>query len=161
MDYSIEISFDIRKHKNVTTMKNNMLDLAHEYGGGYIYIMHDIAGKGRHNIYRNHCIISVTFTEDNIENCVKFIKQIKKTRSYKIECIYKSSGNSRLLYASTVYLKTINKEQSETYTTQKSTNHYTYNEYLLISELFAKSLLKDILDVASKSWKLPYPIIYI
>ena len=157
MEYSIEISFNIEKQKNVTYMKAKLTDIAKAYSGYNIYAIHDIQGTRHGNVDRNHCIISVTFCDNNIKNCVKFIKQIKKLRNYTIESIYKSSGTYKLLYASSVYLKSLSKEQSVEYTKEKSTKTYTHNEYLLLNELFSQSLLKDILDIASKSWSMPYP----
>ena len=152
MEYTLEISFDISKYTNVTNMKNNIITLASNYNSTQVYSMYDMECKGRHNIYRNHCILIVTFTEEDIINCVKFIKQIKKYKSYTIECIYKSSGSYRLIYATLSYLKTLNKDQSNTYIASKSTTYYTYNEYLLLNELFSKSLLSDILNIAGNRW---------
>jgi hypothetical protein len=129
MGYIIEISFDIIKHSNVSEMESQIIGYAIDLNCESHYCFYEME-KGK----RNHQIVSVIFNENEIFNCAKFIKTIKKMKGlYHIECIYEDDMNCKLIYASKYYLKNIDKEKVVVYNKFKRERSYSDNETIILS----------------------------
>ena len=106
MGYNVEISID------VTNISELIESLAREHNCSQYYYMYEM---DKHK--KNHCIIAVTFEENEIFNCAKFIKYLK-TR-YKgiiyLDCIYEDNIGCKLIYASPCYLKQVEKDKVQKY----------------------------------------------
>ena len=74
MGYTIEISFDINKHSNVSMLKQQITSLALDFNCDHYYYFYEMEGQVR--IPTNHCIIAVHFLEENLFSCADFICSI-------------------------------------------------------------------------------------
>ena len=97
MGYSIELSFDLSKHKNYSAIKNFIHDEAEKYGAESFYDFFEIEGSKR--IDRNRSVFSVYFEE--AENCLKFSKVVNRTKFLDIEIIYDDCH--KIIFASSYY----------------------------------------------------------
>jgi len=134
MGYTIEISFNILKKANVIGINYDMISLAKNYGcENYYYV--DLENKNKS--YRKLYVIAFYFEQDNISNFIEFIKNVKKTKSNKIDCIYDDNILCKMIYASGYYLKKIDKVLAIKYkqlSNYKSVE-YTGNDLLIFNEM--------------------------
>ena len=84
MSYRIEISFDLRKTKNILEMKKKIRDLALKNKKEICFFSHELMGHGR-TINRNHVVGTLYFLEQS--NIIGFIKNIKKISGIYIESV--------------------------------------------------------------------------
>jgi len=132
MGYSIEISVNMLKETKFSEIENTIHSVARSYKCDNIYTLTEEDGTLK--IPRYHCIYVVNFLDDNIDNLIKFIKFIKTYKSTHIECVY-NNDFYKLLYASSYYLKNINKELSNTYKQFIKDNQFTPMENKLLKQL--------------------------
>lgn len=112
MGYTIEISFDIRKHKSFSRFKEQIILLAEAKNCNSYYILHEM--EGGTSLDRSHCVISITFCES--VNCIEFIKFIKPIKKLYIECIYSNNSRFKIIYVSSYYFnKKMSKEGKQVY----------------------------------------------
>lgn len=116
MSFRIEISFDIRKTKNVTEMKELIKNLSIKYNADMCFFDHEIMGHGR-TINRNHAIAIAYFSEQ--DKIINFIKTIKKINGIYIECVGMDDGLFILIYASKKYLNFMDKFKAKEYISDK------------------------------------------
>lgn len=109
MGYAIELSFDTRKIKNMLEEQKTIYREAFEFGCETQYHMHEIEGYGRKTT-RSDYIHVVLF--DKFDNLLDYIRYIRKERRLCIECIYKDDTNCQLLYASSKFIKRMDKQTS-------------------------------------------------
>ena len=102
MGYNIEISFNILKHCNVTELQNNIINLANECLCNSYYHNYEYDNSIKH--VRLHSITIVNFDNSEINNFIKFLKNIKSIKGLYIETIY-DEDSSIILYASKYYRK--------------------------------------------------------
>jgi hypothetical protein len=102
MGYNIEISFNILKHSNVTELQNNIINLANECLCNSYYNNYEYDNNVKH--IRLHSITIVNFDNSEINNFIKFLKNIKSIKGLYIESIY-HDDSSIILYASKYYNK--------------------------------------------------------
>lgn len=135
MGYNIEVSIDIVKNGNFSTIKREIADNAIDYECDHYYYLYDIEGGTKHK--RNHCIIIINFTDENIFYCAEFIKFIKKQKEWTVhvECIYEDDIQCKLIYASSCYQKKMNKEGVIKYNKFKRERSHSDNEKILLNEV--------------------------
>lgn len=133
MGYTIEISFDILKHKDVSSLKERITGLALDLDCDHYYYFYET--EHFIQIPRNHCIIAVQFLENNLFQCADFIKKIKKIQNVHIECIYEDDILCKLIYASRYYLQNVDKRTVVVYNKFKRERSYSDNESLLLQPL--------------------------
>ena len=132
MGYNIEISVNMLKNTNFSEIEMTIKSIAEFYNCDNIYSFTEEDGTIK--IPRYHSIYVVNFLDDNFDNLINFLKFIKKHKSSYIECVYKNDM-FKLLYASSLYLKSIDKELSKKYKQFIKDKHFTPNENKLLSEL--------------------------
>jgi len=118
MGYNIELSINLMKWGNFSELENMVLILADKYGCDNIYEFSE--EEGRTKIPRCHHMMVVTFSKNNFDNLLEFIKQMKKIKQIHIECVYYDETNSKLIYASAYYLKNIDKDVAIKYKRERS-----------------------------------------
>lgn len=133
MGYTIEISFSILKHPNVSEFKRQISSLALDYGCDHYYYMFEMEGETK--IPRHHCIISIHFLDDEIFNCAAFIKEAKRVKDIHIECIYDDEIMCKLIYASRYYLQNIDKGNVIIYNEFKRERKFSENENIILNGL--------------------------
>jgi hypothetical protein len=136
MGYTIELSFDLVLHPNMSEKKKGIADLALDYNCDHYYYLYDM--EANHKFPRNHCIIAVHFLDDDIFHCAEFLKKMrkmKKTEQLHIECIYEDDIACKLIYASIHYLKNIDRQSVRKYNKFKRERSYSDNESVLLNEM--------------------------
>lgn len=116
MTYRIEISFDLRKTKNITEMKKNIRNIAIKNENDICFFEHEFGGRGR-TINRNHVIAIIYFPEQ--QNLLNFIKNIKKVSGIYIESVGIDDCKFELIYASKKYLNFMDKFKAKDYVNDK------------------------------------------
>jgi hypothetical protein len=111
MGYNIEISFNILKHSNVTELQNNIVNLANECLCSSYYHNYECENYVKH--IRTHSVTTLNFDSSELNNLIKFLKNIKHTKGLYIENIY-DEDSSVIVYASRYYInKMITKEYNK------------------------------------------------
>ena len=131
MGYSVEISLNILKQQNITSLKEVLIEKAMNYNCEKNYWFHELEENGKKK-YRNHLIGCFSFDYNNIVNAESFINYIKNLNGVFLECIYEDDIKYKLLYVSSYYLKRMNKEYAKIYKINKRENKYSDEENFLI-----------------------------
>ena len=132
MGYNIEISVNLLKVTKFSEIENTIHCVAKSYNCNNIYSITEDDGTKKIPIYQ--CIYVINFLDEHFENLIKFLKFIKQYKSSYIECIY-DNDIYKLLYASSFYLKSIDKELSKKYKQFITDKKFTPNERKLLNEL--------------------------
>ena len=101
MGYNIELSFNILKNSSITELLNDIKLLAENCGCSDFY--DDYEFENKFQFERRHCIISVDFSQEKINNMIEFLISVKKFEGVFIELIYDLFKN-KVLYASQYYI---------------------------------------------------------
>jgi len=136
MGYNIDLSINLIKQSNYTKLEAEMIDIAQYYNCESFY--HITETDETSKIPRCHSITNITFPDEEFNNFLKFIENIRKKREWYIECIYQGENAVKLIYASSYYLKTINKDKAEQYNTYKRERSYSEDEKMLIDKCQCK-----------------------
>ena len=107
MGLTIEVSFNVCKNSNVTSIKQLLSDLSEKHNSINSYFIHEIEGRST-IIDRHDCINIIEFDQIDINNAINYIKDINKLNYIKIECIYQDKGVVNIIYASKKYLLNAN-----------------------------------------------------
>lgn len=99
MTYTIELSYNINKYGN--EIKNTIIENAEYYQCKNHNCLYEF--EGHKQTKRSHCIISIIFSDDNINKMIEFIKMIKRNKNIYIELIF--NDNNKIIYASSYYKK--------------------------------------------------------
>jgi len=113
MTYQLELSVNLNKVTNLSEIKSLLINKAEECKVEDYYTMFEYFGKNRH-IYRNHCILTFLFTE-NDELLAEFINYSKKIKNISIESVGLDKGLFKLMYASKKYLNMMEKQFVDNY----------------------------------------------
>jgi len=132
MGYNIEVSVNMLKETKFSEVEKTIKDMAEFYSCDNIYSLTEEDGTKK--IPRYHCVYVINFTDDNFENLIKFLKSIKKSKLSYIECVY-DNDIYKLLYASSFYLKSVDKELSKKYKNFIKDKNFTPIENKLLREL--------------------------
>ena len=98
MGLTIELSFDICKNANVTSIKRLLSTLAEKHNSETNYFIHEIEGHST-IIDRNDCVNIVEFEITDKINIINYIKDIIRIRFIKIDCIYQEDGRINIIYS--------------------------------------------------------------
>ena len=136
MGYTIELSFNIWKNANVSTLKSQIETFAWNHKCDDCYFIFEMDEK--HPRERNHCIVVIEFDEEQIKNIVQFVNDIinNKTEFY-IESIHRNETLSKntIIHASPHYLTLMNYESKKKYKEMRKKRDYTTNDYLILRKL--------------------------
>ena len=97
MGYIIEISNDVRKPSKLIKNLQERREMAEDHMCEMQYFMHEIEGKKR-TIIRSDSIQVVMFGSEQFENLLNFIVNIRKTKSFYIECVYRDDNSCAICY---------------------------------------------------------------
>lgn len=138
MGYSIELSFNLKKHTTHSITIETLRNLAHDNNCECFYVNYEFIGHKR-KLYRQHCILTIHF-EENEDNVCKFIRQIKNLpgKVIYIESLSYDDIIFKLIYVSKTYLNTMEKEQAKQYLSNKKKGIlYKYNSNM-VKEILKK-----------------------
>ena len=118
MKYTIELSFVTTKNPFSQT-KTHLEQIANLCNSSISYNMHEISHE-RGNINYN-CISSVSFnTREDIE---LFLNKIKPLKKIHVDCIFQDDESYKLLFASKLYQKQMNKAELKRYMAEQKLNY--------------------------------------
>lgn len=127
MGYAIEMSRRINNTNMVANCNNfdeYIRKLAHNSDS--YYRMNEYNENSSQKYKKNIELISVyvvIFSENNYDNFLKFIKEIKKEKNIYIECIYQDDVTCDIIYASSKYLKKNDKDFVKLYKQNKNNSN--------------------------------------
>tara|TARA_B100000795_G_scaffold254823_2_gene226007 strand:+ start:492 stop:902 length:411 start_codon:yes stop_codon:yes gene_type:complete len=133
MVFIIEVSLDTKKIKNTQYLKDLLIKKALKNKCEIYFFNYEFMGKNR-NSYRHHFILTFVF-EENEELVANFIRFVKKQRNVKFESIVYENCNYELMYASTTYLKLMDKDMSKDYIKKRKANTLFKNDSVIIKAL--------------------------
>lgn len=140
MGYNIELSFDLTKCGNVTEVKTTIAGFANECGCESYYEDYEMSGNTKNE--RHHCVMVITFPEDQLFNCSKFVKKIKNIQGVRFECVYDdATPRHRMVYASTNYLKSLHKDTATAFKSNRQARERSFSEgeVILMNEISHKN----------------------
>jgi hypothetical protein len=133
MSYLFELSFNIKKNKNINEIIDYVETVSYENYCERVFINYELMGKNR-TIYKNNCIITISFEENN-KNIYKFIKTINNNKNLKFEIIYYDNITINLIYISNTYLKTMEKQKVEEFLNKKNKKLFNKDELKILNAL--------------------------
>ena len=136
MTYQMEISVNLNKVTNLSEIKSLLINKAEECKVEDYYTMFEHFGKNRH-IYRNHCILTFLFTE-NDELLAEFINYSKKIKNISIESVGLDKGLFKLMYASKKYLNMMEREYVEKYINLRKQNKLYKQDSIIFKAILKK-----------------------
>jgi len=132
MGYNIEVSFNILRNNNLTELQEYIVSVAKTCECNFFYSDYEIEKKL--NIQRNHMVVTVNFDDKNMEQIIKFLNKIKKTKGIYIESIFNEETNG-MIYASQYYLTVMDKYIAQTYKITRRERSYSEDETLILNEM--------------------------
>ena len=130
MGYNIEVSFNIYKNGSVTQLLEKVRILSEECLCENFYEDYEFENKVKYE--RRHCVMTISFSQENIDNIVIFLKKIKKYKGLYVELIY-DEDNSSILYASQYYItQKMNKLSAKTFKLKRLERSYSSDENLIL-----------------------------
>jgi hypothetical protein len=131
MGYNIEVSFDILKNSSVTELQNMVRNFAEECGCETFY--QDYEYDHYTQFTRNHCVMSVEFSQTNISNFLQFLKFIKHKEGLFLELIYDDIAHL-IVYASPYYItQKMNKSTSKIFIKERRERSYSDDENMILN----------------------------
>ena len=127
MGYAIEMSRRINNTNMVANCNNfdeYIRKLAHNSDS--YYRMNEYNENSSQKYKKKIELISVyvvIFSENNYDDFLKFIKEIKKEKNIYIECIYQDDVTCDIIYASSKYLKKNDKDFVKLYKQNKNNSN--------------------------------------
>ena len=137
MSYNIDLSFDIRKRGNVTETKRIFTKEAEKYGCEMSFFDFEFSGHNR-TLKRSHYIMTFIFCEDD-KQVAKFIRFCKKVNNINIESIFFSNLQWKIMYASKIYLNSMEKYAAKKYIKDRKDGLLYKKDSLIMKELYAKN----------------------
>lgn len=137
MGYNIEISFDVLKNGGVTELLNDITSYAKECFCDYFY--DDFEYDNNTMIKRNHCVVTINFSQTKLNNMVEFLINIRKKRGVYIELIYDETNN-KIVYASQYFItQKMDKGLAKEFVLHKRKKNYTNDESNILYAISKKS----------------------
>jgi hypothetical protein len=131
MGYNIEVSFDIIKNSSVTELQKIVKNYAEECGCESIY--EDYEYETHTQFKRNHCIITIIFSDTNIEYLLLFLKFVRRIEGLFLELIY-DDISKLVLYASQYYIsQKMNKTISKIFKQERRERSYSDDENMILN----------------------------
>jgi hypothetical protein len=132
MGYNIEVSFDILKNSsNASELQKTVKNYAEECGCESFY--EDYEYEIHSQFKRNHCILTITFSQTNVEYLLLFLKFIKRREGLFLELIYDDISSS-ILYASQYYVtQKMNKSHSKIFKQERRERSYSDDENMILN----------------------------
>lgn len=133
MGYNIEVSFNVLKNGSVTKLLDEVKEYAEECFCEDFYEDYEFENKVQ--FQRRHCLISVRFPEEKLNNMIEFLNIIRKNSGIYIELIYNEYEDS-ILYASQYFItQKMDKYVAKDYKLQKRNRSYSDDENMILNAI--------------------------
>ena len=132
MGYNIEVSFNALKH-NISETQDLVISIAVENGCETYYSGYEFEKNIRYN--RNHCVVTIIFQDNSIDEVVKFLKKIKIIKGIYIESICDNDTNN-ILFASSLYVSQwMDKHIAKIYKMNKRERSYSEDDIKILNTI--------------------------
>ena len=140
MGYEIEMSFDLRKQKNISSLLDATIELAENNNCERHFKFTECEGKVRKR--RQSYVLVFCFDEERFNEMTNFLKEVIKRYKQKI-CIESISEieKQNLIYASPYYMELMEKEQKEQkdeYKHRRQTRSFSETDYFILRDILKK-----------------------
>lgn len=133
MGYNIEVSFNIRKVSSVTELQESVKNLADKCGCCYYYEDYEFETHSQFN--RNHCLITINFSQTAILSLLEFLKFIRSKNELYLETIYDEKTNT-FLYASQYYItQKMDKGCAKIFIKERRKRSYSEDENMILNTI--------------------------
>jgi hypothetical protein len=133
MGYNIEVTFNVIKNSSVTELLSMIRDYAEDCLCDDFYEDYEFENKTQ--IQRRHCIISINFSQEKINNMIDFLNNIKKREGLYIESIYDETNHS-ILYASQYFItQKMDKYKAKEFVIEKRKRSYSDDETMILNAI--------------------------
>lgn len=137
MGYNIEVSFNVLKNGSVTQLLNKVRDLAEDCLCEDFYEDYEFENKTQ--FQRRHCIMSVIFSHEKLNNMIEFLNNMKRKDGLYVELIYDDYNHS-ILYASQYFLtQKMDKYAAKEFKTEKRKRSYSDDESMILSAVSTRA----------------------
>jgi hypothetical protein len=137
MGYNIEVSFNVLKNGSVTQLLNKVRDLAEDCLCEDFYEDYEFENKTQ--FQRRHCIMSVIFSHEKLNNMLEFLNNMKRKEGLHVELIYDDRAHS-ILYASQYFLtQKMDKYAAKEFKIEKRKRSYSDDENMILSAVSSKA----------------------
>ena len=136
MVYQIDVAINLNKISNLSEIKLKLLEKANECKLEKYFLQFEHIGKNR-QIFRNHCIITFFFIE-NDELLSDFIRFTKKIKNINIELVGLDDTKFKIIYASKKYLNIMEKEHASNYLELKRNNKLYKQDSIIFKTILKK-----------------------
>ena len=131
MGYNIEVSFNVLKNGSVTKLLQEVKEYAEECFCEDFYEDYEFENKVQ--FQRRHCLISVRFPEEKLNNMIEFLNIMRKNNGIYIELIYNEDSHS-ILYASQYFItQKMDKYAAKDFKIQKRKRSYSDDENMILN----------------------------
>lgn len=128
MGYNIELSFNILKN---SSLKDSIKFIANECNCDSFY--EDYEYEPNAQFKRNHCIMSINFSQNNMNSLLQFLRFIKCRDGLYLELIY-DEETSVILYASQYYItQKMNKSIGKVFKKERKERSYSDDENMILN----------------------------
>ena len=130
MGYNIELSFNILKN---SSLKDSVKFIAKECNCDSFYEDYEYETKAQFK--RNHCIMSINFSQNNMNYLLQFLRFIRGRVGLYLELIY-DEETSIILYASQYYItQKMNKSNGKTFKIERRERSYSDDENMILNTI--------------------------
>jgi len=130
MGYNIEVSFNVLKNGSVTKLLEEVKECAEECFCEDFY--EDYEFENKRQFQRRHCLISIRFPQEKLNNMIEFLNRIKKNIGIYVELIYDENSHS-ILYASQYFItQKMDKYVAKDFKRQKRNRSYSDDENMIL-----------------------------
>ena len=137
MGYNIEVSFNVLKNGSVTQLLNKVRDLAEDCLCEDFYEDYEFENKTQ--FQRRHCIMSVIFSHEKLNNMIEFLNNMKRKEGLRVELIYDDCAHS-ILYASQYFLtQKMDKYAAKEFKKEKRKRNYSDYENMILFAVSSKA----------------------
>ena len=117
MSIAVDVSFDMNKVGNVFITQDSIVDEARRHECVTYYDDFDMDYESKHG--RSHCIMTIIFHANQMDQCSKFISIMKSWKNIHVECVYEENKSYNIRYASTSYMRSMEKIYGKEYRSKK------------------------------------------
>lgn len=130
MGYNIEVSFNVLKNGSVTKLLEEVREFAEECFCEDFYEDYEFENKVQ--FQRRHCLISIRFPQEKLNNMIEFLNRVRKNSGIYIELIYNEDNHS-ILYASQYFItQKMDKYAAKDFKMQKRKRSYSDDENMIL-----------------------------
>lgn len=139
MGYEIEMSLDLRKNRNVSSILDGAMEMANNNECRRYFQFSECEGEIR-RLKRQSQIIVFCFDEEKFTEMSNFLKQVidKYKKRLFIESIYEVEKHN-LIYASPYYMTKMDTDKKDDYKHRRTNRAFSDTDYYILRDILKKN----------------------